>query len=141
MVLVLIGVAVAVADMIVGLVRLTWSLLRSGREDVPDGEIFSGELRGHHWAVTFCHTFVPAVADRLCTDAFWRAVALTDACLSEDPAFAQGISAFKSTALPIPVSGTSSDPCRPSNRSRARIGSSSAPKGNSSTPIMTLSGR
>jgi nucleoside phosphorylase len=89
-VLVLAGVGLAVADMIVGIGRLTWSLLRSGSEGVSDGEIFGGELRGHHWTITFCHARDPGDADRLCTEGFRRASALTDACLREDPAFGSG---------------------------------------------------
>lgn len=49
LVLVLAGVALATADMIVGVARLTWSLLRSESHGLSDSEIFGGELRGHHW--------------------------------------------------------------------------------------------
>jgi nucleoside phosphorylase len=87
-VLVLAGVALAAIDLIVGVIRLTWSLLRSG--NVSDREIFGDELRGVHWTITFCHTLDLGDADRLCTDAYRRASALTDACLPEDPAFGSG---------------------------------------------------
>ncbi|NMO57875.1 hypothetical protein HH310_42775 [Actinoplanes sp. TBRC 11911] len=89
-VLVLAGVGLALADMIVGVGRLTWSLLRSGSAGVSDGEIFGGELRGHHWTITFCHAPDRDDADRLCAEAFRRASALTDACLPDDPAFGSG---------------------------------------------------
>lgn len=89
-VLVLIGLVLALADMLVGIFRLTWLLLRSGSTGVSDGEIFGGELRGHHWTITFCHAVDPVDAAQLCMDAYGRAAALTDACLPEDPAFGSG---------------------------------------------------
>jgi nucleoside phosphorylase len=66
---------------------------------VSDGEIFSGELRGHHWTVTFCHVSDPIDADRLCRDAFRRASALTDACLAEDLAFGSGYVGVQSSSF------------------------------------------
>lgn len=90
LVLVLAGVAPAVADMIVAVLRLAWSLFRSGSAGRSDSEIFGGELRGHHWTITFCHAGESADADRLCAEAFRRAAALTGACLPDDPAFGSG---------------------------------------------------
>jgi nucleoside phosphorylase len=89
-VLVLAGLALAIADLAVGVVRLAWSLLRSGSDGLSDGAIFGDEVRGHQWTITFCHALDPGDADRLCTEAFRRASALTDACLPEDPAFGSG---------------------------------------------------
>lgn len=88
--LVLVGLVLAVADLVVGVVRLAWSGFRSGSGGVSDGEIFGGELRSYQWTITFCHACDPGDADRLCADSFRRAAALTDACLPPDPAFGSG---------------------------------------------------
>ncbi|WP_433089924.1 hypothetical protein ACQP1P_08685 [Dactylosporangium sp. CA-052675] len=85
--LLLAGIAHAVTDMIVGVIRLGWSLLRSLSVGMSDDEIFGDEIRGHHWTITFCHAVHPSDADGLCADAFRRTRELRGALLPEDPAF------------------------------------------------------
>ncbi|MBU2666047.1 hypothetical protein KOI35_21265 [Actinoplanes bogorensis] len=90
LVLVLLSLCVAIADLTVGAVRLSWEVVQAGSRGVPDGEIFGNELRGHHWTITFCQASAPDDADRLCSDALVRASELTDAFLPPDPAFGSG---------------------------------------------------
>ncbi|MEV6343678.1 hypothetical protein [Actinoplanes sp. NPDC051851] len=100
--LILCGMVPGIADLLVGVVRTTWSLGTWLRTGPSDAEIIGAEMRGYHWTINLLHATEPAAADRMAVEAFERSAALTAGLLPADAAFGSGLLAFRAAHVTDP---------------------------------------